>query len=72
MQTLKNSATPADTVRKLNAAFTEALKSPEVKTRFATLMAEPAPSTPEAFATFLAQERSRYERVVKLSGAKVD
>lgn len=64
--------TPAETVRKLNAAFTAALNTPEVKTRFATLMAEPAPSTPEAFASFLAQERGRYESVVKLSGAKVD
>ncbi len=64
--------TPAETVRKLSAAFNAALNTPEVKTRFATLMAEPAPSTPDAFAAFLAQERSRYERVVKLSGAKVD
>lgn len=64
--------TPAETVRKLSGAFNAALNTPEVKTRFATLMAEPAPSTPEAFATFLAQERSRYERVVKPSGAKVD
>ena len=64
--------TPAETVRKLSAAFNAALNTPEVKARFATLMAEPAPSAPEAFATFLAQERSRYERVVKLSGAKVD
>ncbi len=64
--------TPAETVRKLSTAFNAALNTPEVKTRFATLMAEPAPGTPEAFATFLAQERSRYERVVKLSGAKVD
>lgn len=64
--------TPVETVRKLSTAFNAALNTPEVKARFATLMAEPAPSTPEAFATFLAQERSRYERVVKLSGAKVD
>ena len=64
--------TPAETVRKLNAAFTAALNTPEVKTRFATLMADPAPSTPDAFGSFLGQERSKYERVVKLSGAKVD
>jgi len=64
--------TPVETVRKLNAAFTAALNTPEVKSRFATLMAEPAPNTPEAFAAFLAQERNRYESVVKLSGAKVD
>jgi tripartite-type tricarboxylate transporter receptor subunit TctC len=64
--------TPPETVKKLGAAFGAALGTPEVKARFAALMAEPAPSTPEAFATFLGQERGRYERVVKLSGAKVD
>lgn len=66
------SGVPADTVTKLNAAFTEALRSPEVKARFATLMAEPAPSTPEAFGAFMNKERAKYERMVKLSGAQVD
>jgi tripartite-type tricarboxylate transporter receptor subunit TctC len=64
--------TPTDTVRKLNAAFTEALRSPEVKARFATLMAEPAPNTPEQFDALMARERTKYQRVVKISGAKVD
>jgi tripartite-type tricarboxylate transporter receptor subunit TctC len=64
--------TPPETVRKLNAAFTEALRTPEVKARFATLMAEPAPSTPEAFDAFMKSERVKYERVVKISGARVD
>jgi tripartite-type tricarboxylate transporter receptor subunit TctC len=64
--------TPRDVVQKLNAAFADALKSPEVKTRFANLMAEPAPSTPEQFDDFMKRERAKYERVVKISGAKVD
>jgi tripartite-type tricarboxylate transporter receptor subunit TctC len=64
--------TPAETVNKLNAAFTTALKSPGVQTRFATLMAEPAPSTPEAFTAFMNNERSKYQRMVKISGATVD
>lgn len=64
--------TPADVQAQLNAAFTKALQSPEVKTRFATLMAEPAPNTPQAFAEFMNRERAKYERMVKLSGAKVD
>lgn len=64
--------TPADTVRRLNTAFTEALRSPEVKARFANLLADPAPSTPEAFDAFLKQERTKYQRLVKISGAKVD
>lgn len=64
--------TPADTVRKLNTAFNDALKSPDVKSRFALLLAEPAPSTPEQFDDFMKRERAKYERMVKLSGAKVD
>ncbi len=63
---------PADVLGKLNKAFTEALASPELKARMATLMAEPAPMTPEQFAAFVKAELARYEPVVKASGAKVD
>ena len=35
-------------------------------------MAEPAPSTPEVFAAFMNNERTKYQRMVKISGAKVD
>ena len=65
-------ATPADVVTKLNAAFVAALNSPEVKTRFAALMAEPVASTPEQFGAFMKRELGKYEKVVKASGAKVD
>jgi tripartite-type tricarboxylate transporter receptor subunit TctC len=64
--------TPAEVVNKLNAAFTAALNSAEVKQKFASLMAEPAPSTPAQFAAFMQRERGQYEKVVKISGAKVD
>ena len=64
--------TPAEVVAKLNAAFTAALNSAEVKQKFASLMAEPAPSTPAQFAAFMQRERAQYEKVVKISGAKVD
>jgi tripartite-type tricarboxylate transporter receptor subunit TctC len=64
--------TPADVVAQLNAAFGKALQSADVKAKFAGLMAEPAPSTPQAFGEFMNRERAKYERVVKLSGAKVD
>ena len=64
--------TPAETVRKLNSAFSAALNSADVKSKFARLMAEPAPSTPQAFDAFLQKERGKYERMVKISGAKVD
>ncbi|GAB2476481.1 MAG: tripartite tricarboxylate transporter substrate binding protein [Comamonas sp.] len=64
--------TPAATVSKLNKAFVEALNDPATKQKFATLMAEPVPTTPQQFDKFMASERTKYEGVVKLSGAKVD
>ncbi|MGC4395273.1 Bug family tripartite tricarboxylate transporter substrate binding protein [Hydrogenophaga sp. T2] len=64
--------TPADVVAQLNAAFNKALQSADVKAKFAALMAEPTPTTPQAFGDFMNRERAKYERVVKLSGAKVD
>jgi tripartite-type tricarboxylate transporter receptor subunit TctC len=63
---------PRDLVQKYNQAFVAALNSPEAKTRFATLMAEPVPTTPEEFAAFMKAELAKYEKVVKASGAKVD
>jgi len=65
-------ATPKDIVAKLNQAFVAALNSPEAKSRFATLMAEPVPTTPEQFGALMDAERTKYEKVVKASGAKVD
>jgi tripartite-type tricarboxylate transporter receptor subunit TctC len=64
--------TPRDVVVKLNQAFVAALQSPEAKTRFAGLMAEPVSNTPEEFGNFMKAELSKYEKVVKASGAKVD
>ena len=65
-------ATPRAEVQKLNAAFTAALALPEVKARFAQLMAEPVGGTPEQFAALIQREYQRYEAVVKASGAKVE
>ena len=64
--------TPREVVAKLNHAFVTALQSPEAKARFAGLMAEPVTSTPEEFGHFMKAELAKYEKVVKLSGAKVD
>jgi tripartite-type tricarboxylate transporter receptor subunit TctC len=57
---------------RLHQAFAGALQQPEVKTRFAALMAEPVANTPEQFGAFMRQELAKYEGVVKASGAKVD
>ena len=65
-------ATPKEVVDRLNQAFVAALKAPETQTRFASLMAEPVPTTPQEFGAFMKGELAKYERVVKASGAKVD
>ena len=64
--------TPPETVRRLHAAFAQALAAAETKTRFAQLMAEPVSSSPEQFAASMQAERSKYEAVVKASGAVAD
>ena len=63
---------PGETTARLHRAFADALQSPEVKARLATLMAEPSPTTPEAFAAFVRAEHAKYEKVVKTSGARAD
>jgi tripartite-type tricarboxylate transporter receptor subunit TctC len=65
-------ATPRDVLDRLNKAFVAALQTPETKTRFAQLMAEPVGNTPEQFGAFMHKELTRYETVVKTSGARVD
>jgi tripartite-type tricarboxylate transporter receptor subunit TctC len=64
--------TPHDVVVKLNQAFVAALNAPETRTRFASLLAEPVGSSPEQFGAFMKSELSKYEKVVKATGAKVD
>ena len=63
---------PADVLARLNKAFVTALNAPETRARMASLMAEPAPSSPEQFAAFVKAELAKYRAVVLASGAKVD
>ena len=64
--------TPPAMVTRLYQAFSAALAAPETKARFGMLMAEPVSSTPDQFAAFMKRELTKYEPVVKASGAKVD
>ncbi len=57
---------------KLHRAFTAALATEDIKTRFASLYAEPTPTTPEAFGALIQSELQKYETVVKASGAKAE
>lgn len=64
--------TPADVVQRLNDVFVKALQEPDVKARFAQLMAEPSPTTPAQFGDFVKAELAKYEKVVKASGASLN
>lgn len=64
--------TPADVVARLNEAFVAALNDAGVKARFASFMAEPAPTTPQQFGDFVKAELAKYEQVVKASGARIE
>ncbi len=64
--------TPADVLARLNQAFVSALQSPETRQRFGNLLAEPVANTPAQFGAFMQAELTKYEKVVKASGAQVD
>jgi len=63
---------PAEAPARLNKAFVDALASAEVKSRLASLYAEPMAMTPERFAAFVKAELAKYEPLVKASGARVE
>ncbi len=64
--------TPPAIVAKWNADVTRILNSPDVHARLIADGAEPAPNTPEQFSQMIASELTKYARIVKISGAKVD
>lgn len=64
--------TPKAEIDRLNQAFVMALNAPETNARFANLLAEPVPSTPQDFAVFIQRELKKYEDLVNASGAQVD
>jgi tripartite-type tricarboxylate transporter receptor subunit TctC len=66
------SDTPADIVRKLNHEFNTVLSMPKIKAQLADLGSTPIVGSPEEFWTFAKAEIEKWERVIRLSGTKVD
>jgi tripartite-type tricarboxylate transporter receptor subunit TctC len=62
----------AETTARLNKAFVDALGSSELKSRLASLYAEPMAMSPDRFAAFVKAELAKYEPLVKGSGARVE
>jgi tripartite-type tricarboxylate transporter receptor subunit TctC len=64
--------TPADVVNKLHATVTRILAAPEMQERLKTAGAETRPGTPAEFGAFIRDEKARWAKVVKESGAKFE
>lgn len=63
---------PPDTLARLNKALVDGMATTEFKTRMRSLMAEPAPMSPQQFAVFAQAELQKYREVVAASGATAD
>lgn len=63
---------PRESVERLSAAIAATLKRPDVEARFAALGVELRGTTPAEFEAHIARELIKWERIVKLSGAKLD
>lgn len=66
------SATPRETVAKLNAVIVRALNSPDVLKRINSLGQYPQPTTPAEFAQIMKADYERWGKVVKEAGIKVE
>lgn len=66
------SGTPPETITRLNKALVEALNDTKVKARFQALGVEGLAGTPEQMATYVADERNRWGRVIRDNNIKLD
>jgi tripartite-type tricarboxylate transporter receptor subunit TctC len=64
--------TPREVVNKLSTEISRILALPDVKARYAALGAEPGPGNPDEFAAFLKSEITKWAKVIRDSGAKLD
>jgi tripartite-type tricarboxylate transporter receptor subunit TctC len=62
--------TPREVVEKLNGAFTQVLKIPEVQERLLGVGADALTSTPVEFGAFLKNETQRWTKVMREAGIK--
>ena len=64
--------TPVDIINRLNAEVVKILKQPSVREQLMAQGAEPVGDTPEEFSRFTLAEISKWAKIIKISGAKVD
>jgi tripartite-type tricarboxylate transporter receptor subunit TctC len=66
------SGLPRPIVASLNRVVTQGLQAPGVLERFAGIGAEPAPTSPEQFDTYIREETMRWTRVIKAGNIQAE
>jgi tripartite-type tricarboxylate transporter receptor subunit TctC len=64
--------TPADVIAKLQSETARVLARPDVRAQLTNMGAEPSATTPEAFSAFMQSEITKYSRVIREAGIKVE
>src|SRR5262249_62274433 len=67
---LAPAGTPPEVVNRLRSAITDALRSDDMKDKFAKLGAEARFPSQDEFASFIASEAERLGTIIRISGAK--
>jgi len=65
-------ATPDAIVTKLNAALADALNDPATQATIRGLGVEPAPTTPKAFGDYIKAETTKWAKVIRTAGIKLE
>jgi tripartite-type tricarboxylate transporter receptor subunit TctC len=64
--------TPKPVIARLSEATMHTVRSPELQAQFVALGADPVGSSSAEFAAFVRRDLEKYERVVRISGARLD
>jgi tripartite-type tricarboxylate transporter receptor subunit TctC len=63
---------PKEALDRLHAEIVKALNTADLRERLSRMGAEPGGNSPQQFGEFIQSEMTKYARIVKVSGAKVD
>ena len=69
---MRPAGTPKAIVDKLNGDMQKVLKLPDVAANLKSQTLDPLFMTPEQFAQRLKSDYDKYEKVIKITGAKID
>jgi tripartite-type tricarboxylate transporter receptor subunit TctC len=69
---LAPAGTPRAVVERINTLVNQALEQPDIKVRLATLACDPAPSTPEAFASRVSGDVARWKKLATEKNIRAD